>query len=89
MVAFGPAAAAQTTSLVAQNNTATQDERQLHKIAKTHLWQVPVEDGSIRPDVVGDHFVDQVVVKRNALRVHWRALATLWQDAVPGEGEPA
>jgi hypothetical protein len=42
----------------------------------THLRQVPVEDG-------------EAVVEGNALRVHWGALATLRQDAVPREGKPA
>jgi hypothetical protein len=48
-----------------------------------------VEDGCVWPDVVGNHLIDEAVVEGNALRVHWGALATLRQDAVPREGKPA
>jgi hypothetical protein len=56
---------------------------------ESHLRQVPVEDGCVGPDVIGDHFVDEAVVEGNAFGVDWGALAALGQDAVPGERKPA
>jgi hypothetical protein len=48
-----------------------------------------VEDGCVRPDVVGNHLIDKAVVECNTFGVHRSALATLGQDAIPGEGKPA
>lgn len=47
-----------------------------------------MENRGIWPDAIGQHLSDHIIVELDALRVHWGALATLWQNAVPGEREP-